>query len=250
MRSANPKSSQSAISAVAVMLLAIASGASASNPVYEEQPVDREEYVDPAPALRQYMREKSRRLGLHSFGGGMDSVEGTSIDFYDLHGNRILRPGIELFQFCGTVVDEEPDPAFRGRFQAACETQFLQYMKRFTQPAEPGPYRVPAPSEVVWQEQFVTLATNQMALILDGRYTDPDQPAPCIRTPDCCNVEGLAYLDSCFPPDDAGWQAIAQCEELGLKSTAEPGSKWQQCLRDHGIRVGCEGQPDGSRICY
>lgn len=234
----------------AVLFLLIVASAVASSPDRSEEELDLPPAIDPGPAFEQYTSRMARDIGAHSSGSGMESFENLSADYHEFHASRILRPGIELFQVCGTVVDGDSDPALPEALQAACEAHFLVYMKRFMEPAERGPYRVPAISEVTWQEQFVTLSTNQMALFVEGRYSNPDQPAPCIRTADCCNVEALNYLDSCFAPDDNAWGAIAQCEQLGLSSSTDQDSGWQQCLRSFGVKVGCEYQPDGSRICY
>ncbi len=246
-----PRTLRAAMLILAFILLTLRLQTSAGSTIdSEEMPDDPHLRHDHSAAFEPYMTERARSFGLHSSGSGADRLDGTEAEFYEMHGSRILRPGIELVQICGIIVDQDPDEVLRNALADACEARFLQHIKRFTQPTEHGAYRAAGASEISWQHRFVTLINNDMALILEGRYGDPAAPAPCIRVAGCCNVEGLSYLDSCHGPDEDQWRAIRNCQQFGLKNKIAGDPEWDDCLREQGVKIGCEPQADGSRLCY
>ncbi len=61
------------------------------------------------------------------------------------------------------------------------------------------------------------------------------------------NVEGAIYLDSCRVPTDSELQTIDACLAEGRHRGSE---EFFGCLRAAGVKIGCEEQADGARICY
>jgi len=57
----------------------------------------------------------------------------------------------------------------------------------------------------------------------------------------------INYLGSCRILTENELQAIKSCLAEGLPSRSE---EYAACLREAGVKVGCDEQADGSRICY
>ena len=200
---------------------------------------------DPSMALSAYLYEQTPEHSQHS-GGGM-GIEGTDRSVAFTTGAKPHEDGIDMHAMCGFIFDGELDDTLHAPLLAACEERLLRTIKKLSQPSEPGPYRAAGASEIKWQSRVVTLITSDIAYVVEGHYLSDQRFTPCVWINDCCATNGALYLDSCREPSDAEWQAIDHCQAKGLGCRSPD---YMACLREQGIKAGCEPQPDGSRLCY
>lgn len=217
-----------------------------SFPATASSPYNMNEIADnPDMALPAFLYEEFSGYSTHSSGGiGIEGIE-RSISF--MTGARRQERGFDIRAQCGVIIDGEPDDALHDSLRTGCEKRLLRTIKKLSQSAEPGPYRAGGTSEIEWQSRVVTLVTSDVAYIVEGRYSDNQMDTPCINIDSCCPTNGALYLDSCREPTDTEWRAIDHCQSKGLGCRSP---EYMDCLREQGVKAGCESQPDGSRICY
>lgn len=217
-----------------------------SIPAMADSPYDMNEIAgNPDLALSAYLHEQFSGYLSHANGGlGIEDIQ-QSVSF--MTGAQRTDQGLDMRALCGVVVDGDPDDALRQALVAGCEETFLRTIKKLSQPAEPGPYRAGGAAEIDWQSRIVTLITSDVALVVEGRYTNSQKYTPCLLIDSCCPLNGTLYLDSCREPTDTEWQAIDHCQSKGLGCRSP---EYLTCLREQGVKVGCEAQPDGSRLCH
>lgn len=199
---------------------------------------------DPDLALPAYLHELFGGFRMHSNGGF--GLEGTESQAAFVMGARRASDGLQMRALCGLIINGELASTERQALEAACEEHFLRTIQKLSQPQEPGPYRAAGPSEITWRDYRVTLATSDVAFILEGRYAHLQSFTPCLWLNGCCPLNGALYLSSCREPTTIEWQAIDHCQLRGL-SCGTPA--YLACLQAQGVQVGCEMQPDGSRLC-
>ena len=200
---------------------------------------------DPDLALSLYFRERISDEHVFSTGGmSADGIVG-AVSFAT--GVRPHEDGREYFGRCGTLIRDSSIEAPADPLRAGCEKMLLRAIKRLSQPVEPGPYPAGGASDVSWEDKLVTLVTSDVALVVEGSYVDPGRYRSCMNVSDCCPTNGALYLDSCREPTDGEWYAIDHCQAQGLGCRSP---EYLACLREQGVRTGCDEQPDGSRICY
>ncbi len=148
---------------------------------------------------------------------------------------------------CAMTFDSYPDQAALSNFNSECETQLLRTIRMISQPEEAGPFRAAGPSEIEWQSRTVVLASADNAVVFDGRYVFESDQTPCLWISDCCSTDGYMYLDSCRVPTEAELQSVKSCLSQGLQPRSED---FFACMREANVKIGCDEQADGSRICY
>lgn len=199
--------------------------------------------VDTQQALSNFVLEEMRGYNSHSSGSyGWER----SVGKFEV-GTRKEDEHIVIRAVCGIAADTHPDDSTMSEFSSDCEQSLLRTIRRLSQSAAAGPYRAAGPSEIQWQRKTVTLASADVGLILDGRYVFEPEQRPCMWISDCCSTDGSIYLDSCRTPTDSEEQVIASCLSEGLRPRTD---EFFGCLSKREVKIGCEAQPDGSRICY
>ena len=200
---------------------------------------------DPRFALPVYIRGELQ--GYDSYSNGGTAVEGLTDGAQFETAWRRTAAGIEMRAVCAIIVPSDPvADDLREHLQHACAERLLRAIQRLSD-SEPRPYRAAGAGALTWVSHLATLATSDVALVVDGSYTDPHSFTPCVGKQHCCSANGALYLDSCREPTEAEWDAINLCQGDGLQL---PAPEYLDCLRDHGVHVGCEDQPDGRRLCY
>jgi hypothetical protein len=217
-----------------------------SLPAAASSPYDMNEIAEnPEMALPAYLYEQFSSYSTHSSGSlGIEGIE-NSVSFTT--GSRRQDQGFDIRAQCGVIIDGEPDDALHDSLHTGCEKRLLRTIKKLSQSAESGPYRAGGASEIEWQSRVITLVTSDIAYIVEGRYTNSQMATPCLYIDSCCSTNGALYLDSCREPTDTEWGAIDHCQTKGLGCRSP---EYLDCLREQGVKAGCETQPDGSRICY
>ena len=217
-----------------------------SLPAMAQSPYDMNEIAgNPDLALSAYLHEQFTGYSSHASGGiGIEDIQ-RPVSF--MTGIRRREQGFELRALCGVLVDGDPDNALRESLVTGCEEKLLRTIKRLSQSPEPGPYRAAGAAEIDWQSRVAVLVTSDVAYVMEGRYANSQNYTPCLFIDSCCPLNGSLYLDSCREPTDAEWQGIDHCQSEGLGCRSP---EYLACLREQGVKVGCETQPDGSRLCY
>lgn len=208
---------------------------------------DRSDYSERNKAgfvLDEYLRDQMKGYGSFMSGAGSSS-EGWSIR-YDTGGRR-NGDGLHIRAVCGTIIDPMNHYASALNIQPHCEENLLRTMRKLSQAPDTSPYRVAGPSEIEWSKRTVTLVSGDSAFIIEGKYTLRKGLPSCLWISDCCSREGSTYLDSCRTPTASEMKVIESCLGTGDGYRSE---QYLACLRDANVKVGCEEQPDGSRICY
>ncbi len=216
-----------------------------SDHVYDPQPyVPASPYADMGEALTDYVQAEMR-----GFVTGISSSGSSSTGTYTDEITGVRREGdTRLFRaVCGVTVNERPVDSFSAETKSHCEKLLLSTMKSMTEPPGGQPFRAGGASQIDWHSELVTLKSGDRALIVEGRSLQPRPGPACRSISDCCATDGVMYLDSCRTPTDSEFAAIADCLADDLQPrTAE----FMGCLRAQNVKVGCEDQPDGSRLCY
>ena len=199
---------------------------------------------DSGLALESYIRHEMKGYSMHSGGSGNLDL-GMPLQFET--GARRVDGRVAVRATCGVVIGVELDNAVSKQARSDCENWLLRTVMRLSQPQLSGPYRVAAPSEFEWESRFANLVSGDSALIVDGRYTFTEKHVPCHWISDCCSSNGSTYLDSCRVPTKSEMQNIDNCL---AESGTHRSEKFIGCLREAGVKVGCEDQVDGSQVCY
>jgi len=217
-----------------------------SFPATADSPYDMNEIAEnPDLALSAYLYDQSSKYSQHA-GGGMN-IESSERPVSFTTGAKRRDKSIDMLALCGVIVEGEPDDVLQESLLAGCEERLLRTIKKLSQPAEPGPYRAAGASEIDWQSRVVTLITSDIAFVVEGHHTSNQQFTPCLWIDSCCKTNGALYLDSCREPSEVEWRAIDHCQSMGLGCRSP---EYLACLREQGVKAGCELQPDGSRLCY
>ncbi len=212
-----------------------------------EQDELRTEAEDSALALSNYVREEMKDYSTHS------SVSGSGI-FEHFNGAFVMETGarrdgeqLVVRAVCGVIVDGQPDNTAPERTRARCEKWILRAIRMLSQPQGTSPYRVAGAAEVEWKSKTATLASGDTAFVMEGHHTFTPNHTPCLWISDCCSSDGKVYLDSCRSPTEVELEAVKSC----LAQEKQPRTEeYLGCLRKAEVKVGCDEQADGSRICY
>ena len=108
-------------------------------------------------------------------------------------------------------------------------------------------YRAAGATEVEWKSKTVVIVSGDSAFVVEGYFTFAAKHKSCRLINDCCSRDGSTYLDSCRVVTEIELQTIMSCLAAGLKLGSD---EYFDCLRKADVKVGCEEQADGSRICY
>ena len=196
-------------------------------------------------ALTVYIHEEMRNYSTHG-GGSVPSEYGAAPLRFEM-GTRKHGEHMVLRAVCGVVTDGLPNEKVSMGTKSGCEKWLLGTIMRLSQPQAAGPYRAAGATEIEWKSKTVTLVSSDLALIFEGRYTFASKHAPCRLMSGCCSDDGPIYLDSCRVPTEVELQVIESCLAKELRLHSE---EYFDCLRDADVKVGCDEQADGSRICY
>lgn len=203
--------------------------------------VDHSEYTP--PALQRYLEHEMEGFRTSLSGSGSEDYGHT---FRFRVGSRRADGAYRVRAVCGSVLSPEHDEAIRGQTRAACESRLMLTVKRLSQERADGSYVVASPAEFTWDSRQTMLVSGDYAFIVEGRYEFSAGHVPCRRISDCCSRDGSLYLDSCRVPTESELKAIDTClDAVGTRRSEE----FDLCLRDAGVRVGCERQNDGSQVC-
>ena len=200
--------------------------------------------VEPDLILDAYIRnqiEDHERFG----GGYAGDHMGRAIAVYI--GNNRRGSAMAMRAVCGLILLEEPDPGARSALREECQKRFLRSIMINSQPDQNSPFRAAGAREVRWSETYAKLRTGESALVLEARYDFPEGHVSCRLLPHCCSSTGSIYLDSCREPREHEETAVNACLAEGLKRRS---TDYEDCLRSRGVKVGCEEQDDGGRLCY
>ena len=213
---------------------------------YESEADDlRSPYEDSHIALSRYIREAMQAYSIVSDGSGQttqaDATYYFQTGFRQVGGQRAVR------SVCGIVLNESNNEAEMPDLDSVCEADILNWIRMLGQSTAGSPYRAAGAAAIEWKSSTAYLASGASALIIDGQYTFDKDHQSCRLTNDCCSRHGSAYLESCREPTETELLAISGCLADGLKL---PSGEYFECLRNAGIKVGCQNQEDGSRICY
>lgn len=213
--------------------------------IYMPEPVVEDTVgEDPDSILETYMREEMTNYNIHSSGLRPKYL---SVPIHAETGTRRSGEQLIMRAVCGVIVGTEADETFLMGVNFECTQNLLRAIMKFSQSQSDGPYRAAGESEIEWQSATVTLVSNDLAFIVDGRYVFPQDHRSCRRMSNCCSEDGSTYLDSCREPTEPELNAIKSCLGRGSRGRS---AEYFECLRAHDVKVGCEDQADGSRICY
>jgi len=212
-----------------------------------EQVEFRTEAEDSALALSNYVREEMKNHSMQSSSSSTGNSEYFSGPLDIEIGTRRQGEQIALRAMCGVVIDGQPSESVLMRMKAECEENVLRSITMLSQPQAVGPFRAAGAAEIEWSSKTTTLASSDIALIVEGHYRFPKKHRPCRWMNDCCAGDGNAYLDSCRIPTESELEVVESCLAKGLYSHSD---EYYDCLREAGVKTGCDEQADGSRICY
>ena len=198
-------------------------------------------------ALEAYTQGEMRGWHRHTTGAGSGSNEHGSFDTDFIMGVRRDGDYRHFRALCAVAGDGQPVDTYADHAKADCEDHFLRTIKRASQPRGDEPYVTGGASQVEWSSKMDTIMTGGQALIIDGRFSAKQPYAPCLSLSDCCSMDGSIYLDSCRAPTEDELRVIDACLRNGHRTYE---NEYQACLRDADVKIGCEEQPDGSRLCY
>lgn len=194
-------------------------------------------------ALSQHLQQRLRGFDIHSSATGSDTFgneQARVTGMLRADGRIVVRAA------CGVISGDGPAETVSAETRASCEAGLLRTIVIFSQPETAGPYRVAAPSEILWDSGAATLVSGDRAFIVDGRYSFSEGHTPCRLVSNCCSTDGALYLQSCRTPTEKELRVIDDCLAAGNDRHS---AEYMTCLRKAGVRVGCEEQDDGSRIC-
>lgn len=200
--------------------------------------------IEPDLILDAYVRSQ---IGDDEWSGGGISTfyMGRSIAVHI--GNNRRGNAMAMRALCGLIVDEEPDRSARNALQEECENRFLRSIMMTSQPDQKSPFRAAGAQEIRWSEMHTELNSGDSALVLEARYDFSEGHVSCRLLPHCCSRTGSIYLDSCREPTEHEETAVNGCLAEGLKRRS---TDYDDCLRSRGVKVRCEEQNDGGRLCY
>ena len=210
------------------------------------------DYSEPPPAAEHAGMALSERVSaeldgyfvLSSGGGyspGRQSVDSTA-------GARRVDERRAFRAACGVIERHGHfDEAMLEDLRAECERVLLRTIRRGTQPPGDEPYRAGGKNDIEWRSQRATLANGDTAMLLIGESIQPRPGPACLAVSGCCSSDGVMYLDSCREPTVDEFGVIEDCLDRGIQIRTD---EFHSCLRDAGVRTGCEDRPDGSRLCY
>lgn len=211
----------------------------------------RPEYADDTTAkqglefaLVSYLRDAMKGYSTHSSGAGTDE---SNLPAHFETGERRADGRINVRAACGRAVDLPLRENVSESFKSYCRDKLWRTVKKLSQTEAEGSYRVAAPSEFEWQSRTVALVSGDTAVVWVGDYSFTGSHVPCLWISDCCSIDGQLYLDSCRTPTEGELTIIDRC--LGTKR-GHRSDEFHRCLREEGMTVGCEEQPDGSQVCY
>ncbi len=200
---------------------------------------------DSSSELSAYLRNQMKGYRMHNNGTVSAKFIDGSIHFET--GTRRQGEHLVVRGTCGVVVKGQLDEAISTATRSRCEQTLLQTIMMLSQPQSESPYYAAGATSIEWQSRPTSLATGDIALVVEGRQTLPIGHMPCRWISDCCSSDGSIYLDSCREPDDSEMQVVRFCLAEGLQLGTD---EYVECLREDGVNVGCDEQADGSRICY
>jgi hypothetical protein len=213
--------------------------------IYTPEPVsERVQSDDPIEILLRHVRSLSGDGW--SIGGGIKSDASGNMIASDVNLNRYVDPWT-LNVVCGLLVQQDAAEDPPALLRRECQDRALKAIRDLSQSEPKVPFRAAGASELFWSESLATLESADTAFIAEARYQFPRGHVACRLRGDCCPGPGPAFLGSCREPTQAEKAAIDACLALGLRArTAE----YTECLVANGVKVGCEPQDDGSRLCY
>lgn len=200
---------------------------------------------DPSRALSSYIFNEMDGYATHSAGTGATDA---GLPSRYRTGARRVEGRIAVRAVCGAVFDVGGlDRAVSEKIESDCESALMSTVMALSQVQPESPFRVAGPSKFEWQRQFARLVSGDSAFFVQGHYTFAEKHKPCVWISGCCSENGVLYLGSCRTPSEIELQVIQGCLSRLGSSLAE---EFTDCLRAEGMKVGCEDQADGSRICY
>lgn len=206
---------------------------------------DRPDWENAQTSLSAYVSGEMRGYSMHSSGGSPTWHRPERFEFETGAGweeqQRLVRA------VCGATIVDPADDTLASDVLSECEKALLRTIRKLSQPPASGPFRAAGANEIEWQNRTVTLSSGDTALIIVGRHVFQAEGKSCLMISDCCSTDGSVYLMSCRTPTDAERRAISSCLEQELRPRSEA---FLSCLREQQVKVGCEEQPDGSRLCY
>ena len=210
-----------------------------------EQDEIRTEAEDSGLALSAYVSEQMKNYSVHSSMTGSSEYIDGRLDI--ITGTRRQGEQIAVRAVCGVVLDGQLSETVSMRTRAECEKYMLRTIMKVSQPQSASPYRAAGADEVEWNSKTAVLVSSDIAFIVDGRYTFTQEHTPCLWISGCCSTDGSIYLDSCRVPTEAELQAVKSCLSQGLQPRSED---FFACMREANVKIGCDEQADGSRVCY
>lgn len=200
---------------------------------------------DAGLALSAYVRTEMKNYSTDI--GGSGSTENLSSAFRLEIGTQRRGELIVVRAVCGAVIDTQHDERISAGTKADCEKNMLRTIRKLSQPQTAGAYSAAGAGDVEWTNKTVTLVSGNQAFVVDGHYRFAKLHKPCLWISECCSSDGMIYLDSCRAPTDSELLAVSSCLARGLQGRTD---EFAGCLSEADVEVGCEDQPDGSRICY
>jgi hypothetical protein len=194
-------------------------------------------------ALFDFVTDQARGSNSLSSGG---SSAGTRFMQISVHMVRTDNDAV-METICAVVVDGVIDSDSRDAAEQGCTTSFLHMIAKISQPDRMSPYRAAGRNELEWWSRYASIASGDLVFVLTGRYRFPVGHRSCRLLNNCCDMEGSRFLQSCRTPSADENKAIDIC---AAEFPSPCSSQYKHCLQDRGIKIGCEDQDDGSRICY
>lgn len=196
-------------------------------------------------ALTDYISTEMKPYRVSGSGGSAIPELSSSMSFEV--GARKSGQNIIVRAVCGVNYEQELSDELARGAQDECEKTLLRDIRIRSQFTPESPYRAAGANEITWQTTDISLSADSVSLIMDGRYSYPFTQKSCRFMPNCCSYDGAMYLDSCRTPTKEETDAIKSCLNPDIDFRSDD---YYQCLKDAGVKAGCETQKDGSRLCY
>lgn len=209
-----------------------------------DRATEPEEPTEPDMILDAYIRSQIRDDDW--FGGGLTSEHMGRMIAVHIE-NRRRDNAMTLRALCGLVVNEEPSADELSAVKRECKTRILRAIMKLSRTDQGSPFRAAGANEIRWGEFSTVLESNDSAFTIEAWYEFPEGHVSCMLLPHCCSRNGSIFLDSCRDLEEYEEAAVNACLAEGRKRRS---GEYNDCLRSNGVKVGCETQADGSRLCY
>lgn len=213
--------------------------------VYTPEPVrERVEPYEPDEMLERYLYSLIENG--QTFGGGMKPDESGHLIVDQVELDRRADTWT-LRVLCGLVVEQSATERASTIVRRECQKRALKITRNLSQADQTSPFRAPGANELYWSESLATLESGDTAVIAEARHQFPQGHVACRLRSHCCSGPGSTFLGSCRAPTEAEETAVDACLGIGLRART---TEYTECLIANGVKVGCEMQDDGSRLCY